>query len=129
MATKTKLKKSRKVPSKKASKPLSNHVYTTKIDEILSLIQKEGKISLEDLAIETDLSLEEVENWLKILQGKNLVGIEYPVMGKPYVYVIGKTKHEEVDPSEIETTKTRNMIVFGAIVFVLMMVAYYLFFM
>jgi hypothetical protein len=117
----------KKVPAKKAKKPESNHVYVTKIDEILDYVKNMEKATLEEISLETDLAIEEVELWLKILQKRGYVQIVYPMIGKPFAI---KTGHHIGLPEEncqTDETKKRNLIIFAAICLLFILIGYYLY--
>ncbi len=119
-------KKKKKItqPAKKAKRPVV--VYETKIDDILKYINQNEKIKLDDLSVEVDLPVEEVETWLKILEKQGLIHLNYPMMGKPYAI---KKNHAEL-PEEIapQDNKSRNLLLFGIASAILIIIAYYIFF-
>lgn len=123
--TKKKVTKKRK-PAKKAKTPDKN-IYETKIDEILNLINKEEKITFQDLATKTNLTNEQIENWLKILQKNNLILTHYPVIGKPFATKFDSKKIPEIENNP-DKNKSRNLLIFATICFILFITAYYIFF-
>ncbi len=117
-------KKLTRRPAKKSGKPKSKHVYETKIDEILKIVQNQEKITLEDLSIDVDLSTEKTESWLKILQKNKLVLIHYPLFGKPFAT---KANHTKLPKEKAQDNKTRNLVIFAIISFIVLIILYYFF--
>ena len=112
----------RRVPAKKAKVPTSK-IYETRIDEILKIIQTNEKITFEELSKEIDLPINQIESWIKILQKHKLIHVHYPVMGKPYAT---KTSHTRIPELEIKDNKTRNLVIFAVICFIILIAGYYL---
>lgn len=111
-------------PAKKSKKPVV--VYETKIDDILKYINQEEKITFDDLSVEVDLSVEEIETWLKILEKQGLVHLNYPLMGKPYATKKGHT--DAVEEILHQDNKNRNLLLFGIASAITIILSYYIFF-
>lgn len=120
-------KKSKRIirkPAKKVNKVSSKDIYETKIDEILKIVQDQEKITFEELSSDVGLSIEETESWLKILQKNGLVHLHYPMLTKPYTTT---NKHLTVSEETQQDNKTRNLIIFGILSFIIMILVYYIF--
>ncbi len=61
----------------------------TKVDEMLKIIEKEGKISIAELSKRMELSQELIESWAKILEDHDLIEISYPTVGSPILKIKG----------------------------------------
>ncbi len=65
----------------------TDKVIESEIDKLLEIIEKRKKISIDDLVKELDLKKKHLENLSKILEKRNLVEIEYGIIGSPVVKV------------------------------------------
>ena len=55
----------------------------TEIDKLMDLIEKKKSVSIGELSQELKVSIEQIENWAKILEENNMIEIEYPIIGLP----------------------------------------------
>jgi len=67
------------------SKEEIKQMVSTKVDEMMAILEKEGKKSFRELSEKLNVSEDLIENWCKILEEHGLVEIEYPVVGNPSV--------------------------------------------
>lgn len=55
----------------------------TEIDKLMDSIEKRKSVSIGELSKELNVTVEQIENWAKILEENNLIEIEYPIIGLP----------------------------------------------
>jgi len=65
-------------------------ILETDIDKVLKIIGEKGSIRIDELAKNLNVSEEKIEEWIEILEEHNLVTLEYPPFGKPFVKIIKK---------------------------------------
>jgi len=72
------------------SKEEIKQMVFTKVDEMVALLEKEGKKTFKELSNRLSVPESLIENWCKVLEEHGLVEVEYPVVGNPSVKL--KTK-------------------------------------
>ncbi len=77
--------------SKIISKKKVEERVKTKIDEMLEMIEKNEKISLNKISEQLRVPISIIEEWAKILEEHDVVEIEYPPIGSP---IVKKVKQE-----------------------------------
>ena len=69
--------------------------YTTEIDELYNYIQTVGKITLTEVGRRFNLTKDLAEDWAKILEGHELITIEYPIFSSPILTKYKPPEEEE----------------------------------
>jgi len=72
------------------SKEEIKQMVSTKVDEMVGILEKEGKKTFKELSSKLSVPEGLIENWCKVLEEHGLVEVEYPVVGNPSVKM--KTK-------------------------------------
>lgn len=65
------------------SKEEIKEIVSTKIDDLLSILERKGRESVKSLSYQLEVPEAVVENWCKILEDHDLVEVEYPAIGSP----------------------------------------------
>jgi hypothetical protein len=68
---------------KESMKKFPVDMIETDIDKLMSMIEKEKSVSVLDVSKELKVSVEQIENWAKILEEHGLIEIIYPLIGFP----------------------------------------------
>lgn len=55
--------------------------YNTVIDKLVDIINKQGSLDVHELSEKTGVEPEDLEEWTKILEEKQLIKRHYPVIG------------------------------------------------
>jgi hypothetical protein len=53
----------------------------TSIDKMIDIVDKRGSVTTFELSKELGVSIEQIDNWAKILEDRGLIDIEYPLIG------------------------------------------------
>lgn len=56
--------------------------YQTDLDKLYEMVEKKGKVKLQDVAKKFKISLEKAEEWAKILENHEMITLNYPAFGE-----------------------------------------------
>ncbi len=89
---------------------LKRLIIETSVDRLVDLIKKRGKLTLEQAAVEMGADIDQVENWVKILENHGYVKMIYPPIGVPEIqlgelpeeFFVRKTSEFEKRKGDVE---------------------------
>jgi CBS domain-containing protein len=73
----------------KSKEEIKQKVFT-KVDEMVTILEKEGKKTFKELSTKLNVPESLIEEWCKVLEEHGLVEVEYPVVGNPSVKIKAK---------------------------------------
>lgn len=71
----------------------------TDIDQLLNLLKREDKLSMEEVASRLSVTLNVVQTWVDFLVEEGIIGVEYKFT-KPFVFLIREKKEEPLEEAE-----------------------------
>lgn len=97
-----------KKPDSKEGKKRVEHLptqkdYTTKIDSLYKLVEKEEKIYIKELAEKVGITIEKTEEWTKILSKQGMLEIKYPLVGD--IVIVKKGYVEKKDGKKVKLSR------------------------
>lgn len=72
---------------KKLSKERIKEKISTKVDEMLRIIEREKQVSIAELSKRMRIPEELIESWAKVLEDHDLIELNYPTVGSPILRI------------------------------------------
>lgn len=85
LADKTVKEKSVKKAKKKSDDRETSKKVETPMDVLYDLVNKKGRVRVDDVAKSLKATSKQVEEWARILEKHDLVELQYSAVGKPYI--------------------------------------------
>ena len=74
---------------------MAEGMITTKVDDLIDLVEREGKVTLEDAAKKLGIPKDTLQAWVDFLVEEKILGVEYKFT-VPYIYLHKPTEKREL---------------------------------
>ena len=88
---------------------LARVLIETPIDQLIELIKQKKKVPLSKAATHLNVTENQIEAWVKVLEEKGFLRLMYPPIGEPYI-VLGSISPDKLDHKMKEFEKKKKKI-------------------
>jgi len=88
---------------------LNSLLIETKVDRLIKLVRKKGKITVSQAAIALGVDETKIEEWVRILEEHGFVELRYPTIGEPEI-IFKEMTEEEIDKKSEKIIKKKVII-------------------